>query len=55
MDMEKLHQIYSQRKISDKEYHLIELLREMKYGQATVFVQGGQPDRVEKLRESIKL
>ena len=41
--------------ISDKEKHLIELLRDLKFGQVTVFVQDGQPVRVERPLQSVKL
>ncbi|MCK5021116.1 MAG: hypothetical protein KAS32_29165 [Candidatus Peribacteraceae bacterium] len=41
--------------VSDKERSLIELLRDTKFGQAVVFLENGQPVRIEKIKESIKL
>ena len=41
--------------ISEKEKKLIEQLRKIKYGEVVVFLQDGQPIRIEKVKESIKL
>ncbi len=41
--------------MSDKEKKLIEELRKIKYGEVVVFLQEGQPIRIEKVKESIKL
>ena len=41
--------------LSDKECKLIETLRAILYGEVTVFMQDGQPVRIEELRKSIKL
>ena len=41
--------------LSDKEHRLIDKLREVKYVQVVVYMIGGKPDRIEVIRESIKL
>jgi len=41
--------------LSDKELRLIEELRKIKYGELVVFLQDGQPIRIEKAIKSIKL
>ncbi len=41
--------------ISIREWRLLELLRDIPYGEVTVFTQDNQPVRVEKVKESVKL
>ena len=41
--------------ISEKEKKLIELLRKIPYGKVVIFLEGGQPIRIEEVRESVKL
>ena len=41
--------------VSNKERKLIELLRETQYGHLEIHLEQGQPVRVEKIKESIKL
>lgn len=41
--------------LSDKEKKLIELLREIRFGEVRVFLTDGQPVRIEEVRKSIKL
>ncbi len=41
--------------VSNRERKLIELLRNNKYAVIEVHTEGGQPVRVEKIKESIKL
>jgi len=41
--------------LTEKEKKLIELCRAIKFGEFVVHCEQGQPVRVEKLRESIKL
>ena len=41
--------------VSLKEEELLKRLREIRFGQVTVFIQEGQPVRIEKTTESIKL
>ena len=41
--------------LSDKEKRLLELLHEIKYGQVIIYLEAGQPVRIEKIKESIKL
>ncbi len=41
--------------LSDKEKLLIEELRKIQYGNVTVYLQHGQPIRIERVLESIVL
>lgn len=41
--------------LSDKEKKLIELLREIKYGEVVIFIQDGKPVRIEETKRSVKL
>lgn len=41
--------------VSVKEQRLIEELRKVPYGKVEVTMLEGQPDRIEKIKESIKL
>ncbi len=41
--------------LSNRERKLIELLRDNKYGVVEIHLEDGQPVRVEKIKESIKL
>ena len=41
--------------VSNRERTLIELLRDNKYGVVEVHTEEGEPVRVEKIKESIKL
>ena len=41
--------------VSDKERSLIKLLRDTKYGRVVVYLESGQPVRVEEVTKSIKL
>ncbi len=41
--------------LTEKERKLIEYLRTLPFGEATVVMHNGQPDRVEKVTEKIKL
>jgi len=41
--------------LNDKEYALIKLLREIKYGQVIIYLENGVPVRIEKIKESMKL
>ena len=41
--------------ISKQEGALLKALREIEYGQVVVFLEAGQPVRIEKIKESIKL
>ena len=41
--------------MSKMECRLLECLRKIKYGQVTVYMDAGQPVRIEKIKESIKL
>ena len=47
--------ILSDMLVSDRERKLIELLRDTKYGKIEIHLEEGQPVRVEKIKESIKL
>ena len=41
--------------LTEKENHLIEILRVIPYGQVVVYLEQGNPVRIEQIRESIKL
>ena len=41
--------------VSNKEQKLLELLREVSYGQVVIYLEEGELVRVEKIKESIKL
>jgi len=41
--------------LTEKEKRLIEVLRELSYGQITIFLENGQPVRVVEALKSIKL
>ena len=41
--------------INEKEKHLIELIRDMEYGELKIVVQNSLPIRVEEIKKSIKL
>ena len=41
--------------LSEKERKLIECLRKIAYGEVTIFMQDGQPVRIEQMKESVKL
>ena len=41
--------------LSKHEESLFKVLREIKYGQVTIYLDAGQPIRIEKIKESIKL
>ncbi|KKL94050.1 hypothetical protein LCGC14_1868550 [marine sediment metagenome] len=41
--------------ISEKEKSLLKKLRQISYGQVTIFMQDGIPLRIEVIRESVKL
>ena len=41
--------------VSEKERNLIELLRDIRYGQVVVYLEESQPVRIEQIKKSIKL
>lgn len=41
--------------VSNRERKLIELLRDTKFGQVVIYLEEGEPVRIEKVKESIKL
>lgn len=41
--------------ITEKERRLLEELRRVKFGQVVIHMENGQPVRIEKVKESIKL
>ncbi len=41
--------------LSKQEKALLKILREVRYGQVTIYLDAGQPVRIEKIKESIKL
>ncbi len=44
-----------QLEVTEKERKLIEYLRALPYGEVTVIMHNGEPDRVEKVKEKVKL
>ncbi len=41
--------------INEQEKRLLQMIREMKYGELHIFVSDGKPVRVEEIKKSIKL
>lgn len=41
--------------ISEQEWQVIQLIRELDYGELSIMVKGGEPCRVEEIRKSIQL
>ena len=41
--------------LNKQEEALLKILRDIKYGQVVVYMDSGQPIRIEKITESIKL
>ena len=41
--------------LSKQEEALLKVLRGIRYGQVTIYLDAGQPVRIEKIKESIKL
>ncbi len=41
--------------ISEKEEKLLEIIKDVKYGEIKIIIQDGLPIRVEELKKSIKL
>lgn len=45
----------SQAQLTKQEKHLIQMIREMKYGELHIFISESKPIRVEEIKKSIKL
>ncbi len=41
--------------LNEQELHLVQLIRETKYGELVIMVADGKPVRVEEIKKSIKL
>ncbi|KKM87914.1 hypothetical protein LCGC14_1264150 [marine sediment metagenome] len=41
--------------VSDKERNLLDQIRKVPYGEVIIFMRDGQPERIEKAVESVKL
>ncbi|HHY47113.1 MAG TPA: hypothetical protein GX506_07435 [Firmicutes bacterium] len=41
--------------ISEQEMRLLTEIRKVEYGEATIYIRRGQPERIVKVKESIKL
>ncbi len=41
--------------LNEQEKRLIQIIREMKYGELHIFISDGKPVRVEEMKKSIKL
>ncbi len=41
--------------LSEKERSLIDKIREIDYGEVVIFMQTGQPERIQRTTESVKL
>jgi hypothetical protein len=41
--------------LNEQEKHLLQMIREMKFGELHLFVAEGKPIRVEEIKKSIKL
>lgn len=40
---------------TEKEIHLLEMIRELGFGEIRIFVADGQPVRAEEIKKSVKL
>lgn len=45
----------SESQLTKQEKHLIQMIREMKYGELHIFISESKPIRVEEIKKSIKL
>lgn len=45
----------SEAQLTKQEKHLIQMIREMKYGELHIFISESKPIRVEEIKKSIKL
>lgn len=45
----------SERRLTEKEQKLLELVRALEYGEIRIVIQNGEPLLVEEVRKSIKL
>ncbi|MDD6189180.1 MAG: DUF2292 domain-containing protein [Clostridiales bacterium] len=41
--------------ISDKEWQIVQLIRQLDYGELLIVVKDGKPCRVEEIRKSIQI
>ncbi len=41
--------------LNEQEWRLVQMIREMKYGEIHIFVMDSKPVRAEKIKKSIKL
>ncbi len=41
--------------LNEQEWRLVQMIREMKYGEIQIYVMDSKPVRVEKIKKSIKL
>ena len=40
---------------TEKEKHLLKLIRELEFGEVRIFVANGQPVRAEEIKKSVKI
>ncbi len=41
--------------LNDQEQHLIQMIRDIKYGELHIFIADGKPVRAEEIKKSVKL
>jgi hypothetical protein len=41
--------------LNEPEQHLIQMIRDIKYGEIHIFISNGQPVRAEEIKKSVKL
>ena len=54
-DMDKAKEIPVKAELSSQEWQLIQMIRNLEYGQLTITVKGSKPIHVEEVRKSIPL
>lgn len=53
--MEKAKEATIAAELSSQEWQLVQMIRELQYGQLTITVKAGKPIHVEEVRKSIQL
>lgn len=41
--------------LNEQEQHLIQIIRDIQYGELHIFITAGKPVRIEEIKKSIKL
>lgn len=48
-------EVESQLILNEKEQHLIQMIRDIEYGELHIFIAEGKPVRAEEIKKSVKL